>query len=113
MGLCSTGDEYCRRGALVTDELENVERVMDDTLIHDSNLDEHYKRVHSFLESCKEHQITLNPEKFEFGQSKLKYVGYIVGKNGIAVDPEKVEALTKFPAPKNISELRSFLGLVN
>ena len=39
MGLSMTGDEYSRRGALITDELENTERVMDDTLIHDKDLD--------------------------------------------------------------------------
>ena len=42
MGLSSTGDEYSRRGAMITDQLENTERVMDDTLIHDKNLEEHY-----------------------------------------------------------------------
>ena len=69
MGLSSTGDEYCRRGAEVTDQLDNVETVMDDTLIYDTDLGEHYKRVYNYLQKCREHKITLNKEKFEFGVS--------------------------------------------
>ena len=64
MGLSSTGDEYCRRGAMITNELENTERVMDDTLIHDATLLRHYERVHEYLTKCRENQITLNRSKF-------------------------------------------------
>ena len=86
---------------------------MDDTLIHDKNLEEHYQRVRAYLTTCRENQITLNRDKFEFAKSSLKFVGYIVGKDGVTADPEKISALTMFPRPKNITELRSFLGLAN
>ena len=86
---------------------------MDDTLIHDKNLDQHYERVKLYLTKCREHKITLNRDKFEFAQESLKFVGYIVGRHGIMADPEKTRALNNFPTPKNLTELRSFLGLAN
>ena len=68
MGFSATGDEYCRRGAQITDEPENTERVMDDTLIYDTNLKEHYEKVRRYLLRCRENHITLNRDKFEFAQ---------------------------------------------
>ena len=66
-----------------------------------------------YLTKCRENNITLNRDKFEFAKDNLKFVGYIVGKDGIMADPEKTQALKKFPTPKNLTELRSFLGLAN
>ena len=86
---------------------------MDDTLIHDTNLEQHYGRVKLYLTKCRENNITLNRDKFVFAKDNLKFVGYIVGKDGIMADPEKTQALKKFPTPKNLTELRSFLGLAN
>ena len=64
MGLSSTGDEYCRRGAEITNDLENRERDMDDTLIYDEILQDHYDKVRHYLQKCREHKITLNRDKF-------------------------------------------------
>ena len=44
---------------------------------------------------------------------ELKFMGHIVGKDGIKVDPAKIEVIKKWPVPKTLSELRSFLGLAN
>ncbi|UYV74943.1 hypothetical protein LAZ67_12001873 [Cordylochernes scorpioides] len=55
--------------------------------------------------------LSLNHKKCLFGSRRIKISGHLVDANGIHPDPEKVEAVSKFPRPKNISELRSFLGL--
>ena len=57
--------------------------------------------------------VTLNVEKCCFGVNSLKYLGYIVDVHGIHPDPAKVEAITKFPAPKDIKGIRRFLGMVD
>ena len=99
MGLSSTGDEYCRRGAEIINGLENCERVMDDTLIYDDNLDDHYQRVRGFLQKCRDNNITLNQDKFQFAKQELNFVGYVIGQNGLKVDPEKIESIKNFPTP--------------
>ena len=65
------------------------------------------------LNRCRQHGITLNPEKFEFLQTSVDYVGYRVSCEGVKADPTKVEAIRNFPAPTNITELRSYMGLAN
>ena len=114
MGLSSAGDEYNRRGDQALEGLENTRKLVDDVLVHDTSKDiqDHERRVRHFLDRCREAGITLNPSKFTFGAPEVKFAGYIVGREGIKADPEKIEALTKFPKPQNISDVRSFLGLV-
>ena len=65
------------------------------------------------LERCRKGGITLSPKKFKFAEEEIKFVGYIVGRNGIRADPEKLKAIREYPKPTNISELRSFDGMIN
>jgi len=51
--------------------------------------------------------------KCEFFKPKVEFLGYVVSKNGLAMDPHKVDAILNWPEPKNLHELRSFLGLGN
>ena len=44
---------------------------------------------------------------------RVKYLGHIVSKNGIETDPRKIEAIEKWPIPKTVTEVRSFLGFMN
>ena len=65
------------------------------------------------LNRCKENKITLNANKLHFAQEEVDYCGYHLNKDGITPEKDKLSAITKFQAPTNITELRSFLGLVN
>ena len=74
---------------------------------------EHLNTVVAVLNRCREHGITLNPKKVQLLQSAVKYVGYVVRSNGIKADPTKIEAISEFPAPTNITKLRSFMGIAH
>ena len=86
--------------------------VVDDIIVADASLEEHITRVRLVLERCRQHGVTLRPEKFHFAQSRVKYCGYIVSPDGKEVDPDKLAAIANFPTPSNITDLRSFMGLV-
>ena len=113
MGLSSTGDEYCRRGDIAIAGLNNIQKVMDDVIVFDENFERHVERVRTLLQRCREHGITLNADKFVFAENELNYVGYKVNADGVTTDPEKLKAIAEFPAPNCLTELRSFMGLVN
>ena len=113
MGLSATGDEYCRQGSEAMANLENTQKVVDDVIIYNQDFESYYENVVNFLEVCRKQNMTLNPEKFCFAKREVKYAGYQVKRDGITIDPEKVKAVSKFPKPTNITELRSFMGLVN
>lgn len=113
MGFVGAGDEYNRRGDLAISGLPNIDKVVDDILARESSFEAHIKQLIGLLIRCREHGITLNPHKFKFAQTEVKFVGHIIGINGIKVDPAKIKAITDFPCPTSLTELRSFLGLAN
>ena len=113
MGLTSSQDEYCSRGDEAIQGIDRVEKVVDDILIHSSSPQDNLNTVVTVLNRCRQHGITLNPEKFELLQTSVDYVGYRINSEGVKADPKKVEAIRKFPTPTDITELRSFMGLAN
>ena len=113
MGLLSTGDEYNRRGDIAMLGLSNVQKVVDDLLVDTDTFREHVERLIQILHRCREHRITLNVNKFLFAKGVVDFVGYKVSRQGIEADPKKISAIRDFPVPTNVTELRSFFGLVN
>ena len=71
-----------------------------------------HEGVRQVFEKCKEWSITLSKTKYQFG-STVKFAGFILGKDGVKPDPEKIAAIKDFPPPKDITNLRSWIGLVN
>lgn len=112
MGLSSTGDEFCRRMAAALGHLPNLHCVVDDMLTAHEDLPSHYSAVREILTVCRENQITLGAAKFKFAASSVPFAGYVIGSDGVAADPSKLSAIADFPRPVNITQLRSFLGLV-
>ncbi|VDH96762.1 Hypothetical predicted protein [Mytilus galloprovincialis] len=60
-----------------------------------------------------EANLKLKPSKCQFACKEVQYLGHIITKEGIAVDPEKTASVHSFAAPKNVKEVRMFLGLCN
>lgn len=112
MGLASSGDEYCLRGDRALEGIPNLKKVVDDILCYGESFEELAEILNKVMQRCRDHQITLAPHKFEVG-SEVEFVGYLIGRDGVRADPSKVDAISKFPTPSNISELRSFYGMVN
>ena len=69
--------------------------------------------LRQIFDRCREYGISLNPAKSIFGVTKGKFLGHIISKDGLKIDPERVEAIQKIPLPRNIKTLQSFLGKIN
>ena len=93
--------------------LEGVECQMDDILVFGECHKQHDMRLEAVLSRLEENGITLNPEKCEFSAEKVEFLGHRIGKDGIEVDPSKVEAVQQMKAPSDVPELRRFLGMAN
>jgi hypothetical protein len=65
------------------------------------------------LQVLKEHQLYAKLRKFSFYQNRIHYLGHIISKDGIVVDPEKIEAIREWSMPKNVTEVRTFMGLAS
>ena len=59
----------------------------------------------------REHQLYAKLSKWSFYQEQIHYLGHIISMDGIALDPEKIEAIREWSAPKNVTEVISFMGL--
>jgi hypothetical protein len=83
----------------------------DDILVYSKLEVEHEKQLRMVLQVLREHQLYAKLRKCSFYQRKIHYLGHIISKEGIIMDLEKVEAIREWSMPKNVTEVRSFMGL--
>ncbi|XP_045027084.1 uncharacterized protein LOC123470614 [Daphnia magna] len=112
MGLSCSGDEYNRRADVAFATVSNTVRVVDDLLCFDRTFLEHVMGVCEVLQAACDAGITFSKEKFRFARDRLLWVGYEIKHGGITIEEAKLKALSQFSRQTNISELRSFMGLV-
>ncbi|GFU61422.1 retrovirus-related Pol polyprotein from transposon opus [Trichonephila clavipes] len=86
---------------------------VDDLLIASADHESHKRDLNLVFSKLGEHGIIVNPQKCVFGQSELKFLGFLVSLNGISPLPEKIQFLKDFPLPKTVQELRRFLATLN
>jgi len=84
---------------------------IDDILIYSKSIQEHEQHLRMVLETLRRNQLYAKFTKCEFWLEKVHFLGHVVSKEGISVDPTKVEAVSTWPVPKNVTDIRSFLGL--
>ena len=94
-------------------QLPFVAVYLDDILIFSKTAEEHLEHLRQVLQILKDNRFFCKLKKCEFNQTELRFVGHIVGAKGIRPDPDKLSAVTDWPAPHNIPELRKFLGFTN
>lgn len=86
---------------------------IDDLLIFSKNHEDHQRHLQLVLQRMKEHGLRARVHKCRFLQPTVDYLGFIVGNGTIKADPKRLEAIASWPVPRDVHELRSFLGLTN
>ena len=109
MGLSISGDHFCLASDLVLEGMENVFKIVDDILICAASLDELYAKIDEVLRRCAEANMKINDKKIQIG-TEVNFAGFLVTSKGSRPLPSKLEALSKFPVPTNVTGVRSFLG---
>jgi len=84
---------------------------VDDLNVHSESWGEHLQHLDAVLYKLREVNLKLNPSKCCFVAKTITFLGHVVSKEGIRPDPGKIEAVLHFPTPKNVTSVRSFLGL--
>jgi hypothetical protein len=88
-----------------------IQVFIDDILIYSRTTEEHDEHLCLVLKCLREHKLYGKLSKCSFYQSRIHYLGHVISTEGITVDPTKVEAIMEWPAPTNVTEVRSFMGL--
>jgi hypothetical protein len=86
---------------------------LDDILVYSKTYDDHVRDVRKVLQALADAKMKIKPEKTEFHKTEVKFLGYIVSREGLKMDKKKVEAVTSWPKPGTVKEVQSFLGFAN
>ncbi|GJX20316.1 reverse transcriptase [Tanacetum coccineum] len=84
---------------------------IDDILVYSKTREEHEDHLRIVLEILRQKKLYAKFSKCDFWLGQVAFLGHIVSADGISMDPAKVEAITKWPRPTTVMEVRSFLGL--
>jgi len=86
---------------------------LDDILIYSKTREDHLAHIRIVLRTLRQAKLYAKMSKCEFFKSEVKFLGHVVSREGISVDPTKVAVITSWPEPRNPGDVRSFLGLAN
>ena len=87
--------------------------LIDDILLTGSNQEEHMQTLARVLERLEEANLRLNKDKCYYMKESIEFLGHRIDRHGLHPTEDKIKALRDAPTPKNMPELRSFLGIVN
>lgn len=112
-GLCNAPQRLCRlMDKAIPHQLRHQVFVyLDDLLIVSPDFESHLKLLEQVSGHLQRAGLTINVEKSRFCLKEIKYLGYIVGHGCLKTDPNKIAAITEYPYPKTVKQVRRFLGL--
>lgn len=85
---------------------------IDDVVVFGRTLEEHNENLRIVLQTLQKANLKVQLDKSEFIHTSIEFLGYIISDNGIKPNEKKIEAIRNFPVPKDLKQLRGFLGLV-
>ena len=112
-GVASAPALFQRAMDIILQGITGVICYIDDILISGESDEQHLDRVEEVLKRLAEHGLRVKQKKCEFLKPSVEYLGHRIDREGLHTLPSKVSAIVDAPEPKNVQELRSFLGLLN
>lgn len=82
----------------------------DDILIYSKTWVDHLQHLRMTLQLLRQHQLFAKMTKCVFGKMEVEYLGHLVSVKGVSAEPSKLQAISSWPVPSTLRELRSFLG---
>lgn len=86
---------------------------LDDIIVFGASLKAHNEALVKVLDRIREARLTLKPSKCAFAVQQLKFLGHIIGPEGIGMDPDKIRSISDAKVPVNDTEIKSFIGLAS
>lgn len=113
MGLCNAPGTFMHvMNSVFRKQLDRFLLVfLDDIFVFSSSEEEHLAHLREVLEVLRANRLYLKPSKCEWMESEVEFLGHRIGREGLSVDPHKVDAVRQWPTPTSVTEVRSFLGL--
>ena len=112
-GFTSAPEKYKQVIQQVLNGCSGTANISDDIIVYGSDTAEYDERLEKVLTRLRGKGLTLNEEKCVFHMPKLTFMGLVLSQQGMGPTEEKVKAVNEAREPQTVSEVKSFLGLVN
>lgn len=80
-------------------------------MVFSKDWNSHLEHLKAVLVVLRKNQFVANENKCSFGKEEVEYLGHIISREGVVVDPAKVQSVMDWPTPTNVKGVRGFLGL--
>ena len=110
-GVNSAAEIFQNTISQTIQDISNAKNMSDDVIIWGKTLEEHNTALTKVLQRFEEKGITLNEGKCRFNKTRLQFYGLVFSKEGVSPDPSLVQDFANTLPPKNVSEVRSLLGM--
>jgi hypothetical protein len=84
---------------------------IDDILVYSRSEEEHEEHLHLALQKLQENRLYAKLSKCEFWMKQVAFLGHVISKGGISMDPRKVQDVLSWNRPMSVGNIQSFLGL--
>ena len=112
-GFVAAGDAYTRRFDEIVNDFPNKTKCIDDTCMWETSIEKAFFQTCQWINLCGQNGIILNIDKFQFAKDIVEFAGFEITSTNIRPGKDFLGAIRDFPCPKNITDVRSFFGLVN
>lgn len=114
-GLCNAAQTQSQLMDLVLgfDMEPFVFNYIDDIICATSTFEDHIHYLNKISEKLRSANLSINVEKSKFCVPEIKYLGYVLTKDGIGTNPEKISAIINYPSPKTVKEIRQLIGMAS
>ena len=113
MGLLGCPSTFQRLVEAVVEGLSNIIVYIDDLIVHSDSHEQHLRSLDQLFERLQAHNLKVNLKKCVFGSKDVMYLGFHLTESGIKPGVDKLKAVKDTLPPKNVHEIRQFLGLCN
>ena len=112
-GIAAAPAIWQRTLELVLQGIPRVHCLLDDIIIAGRDEEEHFRLLEQVMARLDQHNFTINQQKCKFFQKQLEFCGYQIDSQGLHKTPDKIQAMLEAPRPTSVTQLRSFLGIIN
>ena len=114
-GLCNAPATFQRMMNVIFEDLlfKYIKVYLDDCNIYSNTFEEHLEHLEEVFNRLRKAGLKLKPSKCQFCYPEIKFLGHVIGRDDIKVNPDKIEKVKNFPVPVDKTGLQSFIGLAS
>jgi hypothetical protein len=114
-GLCNAPATFQRiiEKALCGLQWNIVVLYLDDIIVFGKTFQEHLENLNQVCDRLDSANLKLKPAKCSFFRQEVEFLGHVISRDGVQTDPKKIEAIKNIGIPKNVTDLRRFLGIMS